>query len=135
MGARVTHVITTRARLVLVVSFVLVALAAALGSGAIAKLKGGGFDDPASESSRASVALTRDLKQQSANLILLITSPSGSTVDSSTVAAVGRGAVARLSAQPAVVVLSDYWDARRPRPPACGARIPAGSGDRACERR
>src|SRR5450755_2383241 len=120
MGARFTHLITTRARLVLVVSFLLVALAGALGSGAIGKLKGGGFDDPASESSQASVALTRDLKQQSANLILLITSPPGSTVDSAAVASVGRDAVARLKAQPAIVVLSDYWDA--PTAAASGLR-------------
>jgi RND superfamily putative drug exporter len=111
MGPRFTHLITSRARLVLVLSVVIVALAAALGAGAIGKLKGGGFDDPASESSRATVALQRDLKQQNANLVLLVTAPAGSSVDSAAVVSAGKDAVSRLRSQPGVDVLSDYWDA------------------------
>jgi RND superfamily putative drug exporter len=114
MGARFTHLVTNRARLVLVLSVLIVALAGALGAGAIGKLKGGGFDDPASESSRATMALQRDLNQQAANLVLLVTAPEGSSVDSPLVTSIGRDTVARLKAQPGVAVLSDYWDA----PPA-----------------
>src|SRR5512144_159554 len=61
MGDRLTHLTTRRAWPVLVVSLLVVVLAALVGSGVVGKLKGGGFDDPASESSRAAVELTLTL--------------------------------------------------------------------------
>lgn len=127
MGARFTHLITTRARLVLVLSVLVVALAGALGAGAIGKLKGGGFEDPASESSRSAVALQETLHRQQANLVLLVTAPSGSVVDDAAVAAAGRDAVARLQAQPDLVVLGDYWHA----PPAASSGLRSTDGRKA----
>jgi len=111
MGARFVHLITHRARAVLVVSALLVVLAAVLGSGAVGKLKGGGFDDPASESSRAAVVLSGTLHRPTANLVLLVTAPAGSTVDAATAARVGRQVTGRLDAEKDVTVLADYWHA------------------------
>jgi len=124
MGARFIHLITTRARLVLVFSVLMVALAGVLGSGAIGKLKGGGFDDPASESARAAVAAQVTLHQKQANLVLLVTAPAGSGVDDAAVTAAGRDTVARLKAQPDLVVLGDYWDA----PPAAASGLRSTDG-------
>jgi RND superfamily putative drug exporter len=111
MTERFSQLIIRRARLVLALSLVVVALAGVLGSGAVGKLKGGGFDDPASESSQAQVALQDTLRQRSANLVLLVTAPDGATVDSPQVAAAGKAAVQRLADQTGVSVLSDYWSA------------------------
>jgi len=111
MGARYLDLITRRARTLLVLSALLVVLAGVLGSGAVGKLKGGGFDDPASESSRAAVALRDTLHQPTANLVLLVTAAAGDTVDTGGVATLGRATAARLAAEPDVEVLADYWDA------------------------
>jgi len=107
-------VVTRRARLVLALSLLAVIAAAVVGSGAIGKLKGGGFEDPSSESSRAKVALADTFHQQEANLVVLVTAAGGRSVDDPAVAAQGRATVARLAAQPGVVVLGDYWDAAGP---------------------
>jgi RND superfamily putative drug exporter len=111
MGERYIRLINRRAWPVLALSLLVVALAGVLGSGAVGKLKGGGFDDPGSESSRARVLLAQTLKQPSANLVLLVTAPDGATVDSPQVADAGRAAAQRLAAQPVVSVLADYWSA------------------------
>jgi RND superfamily putative drug exporter len=105
------HLITHRSRWVLAMSVLVVVLAGVLGSGAVGKLKGGGFDDPASESSRAAVALRDTLHHPAANLVLLVTAPAGSTIDTAGVAAAGQAAAARLGREPGVGVLADYWHA------------------------
>ena len=50
------RIVAARARLVLVGALVLVAAAAAFGLGVFDRLSQGGFDDPASESSRSTPA-------------------------------------------------------------------------------
>src|SRR5690242_3086245 len=99
MGTRLVHLIIRRARWVLAASLLAVVLAGVVGSGAVGKLKGGGFDDPTSESSRAAIALRDTLHQPAANLVLLVTAAPGSTVDTGGVAAAGRAAAARLDSE------------------------------------
>jgi RND superfamily putative drug exporter len=120
MGERLIYLTTRRAWPVLASSLLVLVAAVVVGAGAVGKLKGGGFDDPASESSRARVALGETLHQPRANLLLLVTAPEGSSVDAPQVAAAGRDAARRLDAQPGVSILGDYWSA--PEAAAAGLR-------------
>lgn len=106
--------VVRRARLVLALSVLVVVLAAVVGSGAVPKLKGGGFEDPSSPSSQAKAALQETFGRQEANLVLLVTAADGRTVDDPAVAADARAAVSRLEAETGVTVLGDYWDASGP---------------------
>ena len=84
-----------RARAILITSLVILVAAAALGVGAISRLQSGGFDDPTAESAQAARALAEKLGRPTANFLLLVTAPSGATVDDAVVADVGRAAVSR----------------------------------------
>ena len=77
--------VVRRARLLLVISGVVLVAAAVFGAGAFGKLKNGGFDDPATQSSQAQQLIDQKYGGQS-NLILLVTAKSG-TVDAPSVAA------------------------------------------------
>jgi RND superfamily putative drug exporter len=125
MGSRLLHLVTVRARAVLLVSVLLALVAGVFGAGAVGKLKGGGFDSPSFESARAKVALAALLHQEQANLVLLVTAPGGASVDSPAVAAQGRAAAVRLAAQPGVAVLDSYWTA--PAAAATGLRSTDGT--------
>ena len=114
-----------RARAVLITSLVILVAAAALGVGAISRLQSGGFDDPSAESAQAATALAEKLGRPTANFLLLVTAPSGATVDDAVVADVGRAAVSRLDAEPGVEAVADFWSA-----PAGAAAALRGSGGR-----
>ncbi len=114
MGSRLHRLVTRRARAVLVLSVVLVAVALAVGVGAVGKLRGGGFDDPASESSRAAAALQETFGVRQANLVLLVKGRDGAGVDDPAVAAEARATVERLRGETGVTVLADYWSAQGP---------------------
>ncbi|MFN8081191.1 MAG: MMPL family transporter [Kineosporiaceae bacterium] len=100
-----------RARAVLLFTLIITALAAALGAGALDRLRAGGFDDPGAESARATQVLERDLGLPGANLVLLVTAASGANVDAPETARAGLAAARRLDAAPDVTVLSTYWQA------------------------
>ena len=114
MFATLSTLVLRRARAVVLLALILTLVAGAVGAGAVSRLRGGGFDDPSSESARATVVLEQDLGQLGANLVLLVTAPPGLDVDAAAVVQAGRAAAARLDAEPDVTVLTDYW---RPRPP------------------
>ena len=114
-----------RARAILITSLVILVAAAALGVGAISRLQSGGFDDPTAESAQAARALAEKLGRPTANFLLLVTAPSGATVDDAVVAEVGRAAVSRLDAEPGVEVVADFWSA-----PAGAAAALRGAGGR-----
>ncbi|MFI7574993.1 MMPL family transporter [Micromonospora sp. NPDC049497] len=65
---------------VLAAALVLVAVGATWGAGVFGQLTGGGFDDPASESSRAAERITAELGPQGADLVVLWSSDA-TTVD------------------------------------------------------
>src|SRR5829696_67110 len=97
-----------RRRLVLAVSAVFVVVAAGLGAGAFDALKGGGFDDRGSESSRAANALEEDFGTGERNLVLLVSSPTGSIDDPATTQA-GLAVTERLARIPDVADVASYW--------------------------
>ena len=113
-----------RARAILIVSAVLLVAAGALGVGAISRLQSGGFDDPSSESAHAATVLANELGRPTANLVLLVTAPEGSTVDTPAVARIGRSAAARLDAEPGIDLVADYWSA----PPSAAGGLRGTSG-------
>ncbi len=97
-----------RRRVVLAVSALFVVMAAGIGSGAFGVLKGGGFDDPASESSRAADALDDVFETGDPNVVLLVRASVGD-VDDPAVAAAGQSLTERLSRIPDVVDAASYW--------------------------
>jgi RND superfamily putative drug exporter len=101
-----------RARLVLGLTAVLLAVAAVFGSGVFDSLKSGGFDDPASESTRARHLIETRFGGQT-NLVLLVHAKSGS-VDSRTVRAAGAELTAALDRMPGVANVASYWSTRLP---------------------
>jgi putative drug exporter of the RND superfamily len=104
--------VVRRARLLLVISGVLLVAAAVFGVGAFGKLKNGGFDDPASESSQAQHLIdTRHGGQN--NLVLLVTATSG-TVDDPAVASGGKQLAESLAGDPTVTGVVSYWQTGAP---------------------
>jgi RND superfamily putative drug exporter len=104
--------VVRRARLLLVISGVLLVAAAVFGAGAFGELKNGGFDDPAAQSSRAQQLIDQNYGGQT-NLVLLVTAKTG-TVDDAATAAAGRQLASTLSGEPDVTSVVSYWTAGVP---------------------
>ena len=97
-----------RRRLVLALSALFVVVAAGLGAGAFGALKGGGFDDPGSESSRAADTLDEVFDTGEPNLVLLVRSSTGS-IDDPASARAGRALTERLAGIADVADVASYW--------------------------
>jgi RND superfamily putative drug exporter len=89
--------------------------AALLGGGVASRLGSGGFDDPASESSRATDVIKRDFGKQQPDLVLLVTAKRG-TVDDADVQAEAGALATRLAAEKSVARSVSYWGAGSPSP-------------------
>jgi RND superfamily putative drug exporter len=98
--------IVARARLVLVITFILVAVSAVLGAGAFGRLLDEGFDDPASASSQAKVLLDQDFGGES-NIIFLVHARTG-TVDGAA-AADGQALTRALTNDARLAGVNSYW--------------------------
>ncbi|WP_169922640.1 MMPL family transporter, partial [Streptomyces lushanensis] len=112
MFERIAELAIRRSRLVLIVAVVAVALAGALGAGAFGVLKGGGYDDPASESTRAARLIGERFGGET-NLILLVRAPEGD-VDTPAADKGGRALAADLKKDPAVKNVVSYWETGSP---------------------
>ncbi len=99
-----------RRKVVLAITAVLVAFAGVWGTAVFAALDGGGFDDPASESSRAVVALEDALGRQATDVVVVYQAPSGSglTVDDPAFESAVTGTLAALPPSDVAAVTS-YW--------------------------
>jgi len=82
--------------------------AGAVGGNVAKHLSSGGFDDPHSESRRASDTLESVFKTGDPNFILLVTAKKGN-VDSPAVAARGNDLTKRLAADDSVIQAVSYW--------------------------
>jgi RND superfamily putative drug exporter len=96
---------------VLAAALAALVLAGAFGAGAVSKLKTGGFQDPAAESTRAAEALRDTFHTGEPNLVLLVTARTG-TVDDAAVAAAGKQVTRRLAAERDVSEVRSYWAGR-----------------------
>jgi RND superfamily putative drug exporter len=108
MFETVGHLVFRSRRAVLIATVILVAAAAVFGVGVFGKLKGGGFDDPGSESSRAEDVLRDRFGTGEPNFVLLVTARDGS-VDSPDAVAAGRLLTEQLQADPSVRTVASYW--------------------------
>jgi RND superfamily putative drug exporter len=100
---------------VLVGTAVFFVAAAFLGGGVASRLSSGGFDDPASESSRATDTIKRDFGKQQPDLVLLVTAKRG-TVDDPEVGAAAEALATRLAGEKSVTRSVSYWGAGSPPP-------------------
>ncbi|MCM2416136.1 MMPL family transporter [Streptomyces sp. RKAG290] len=112
MFERIAELTIRRPRLVLVVAVVAVALMGALGAGAFGKLLGGGYDDPASQSSRAGEVIDEKFGGET-NLILLVRAGRGS-IDDPAAEKSGRALVADLERERNLDNVISYWDTDSP---------------------
>lgn len=108
MFDRIAELAIRRSRLVLVVAVVATALMGVLGAGAFGKLLGGGFDDPASQSTRAAQVIDEKFGGET-NLVLLVRASDG-RVDASAATRSGRELVADLRAEKSLANVVSYWD-------------------------
>ncbi|HEU5153040.1 MAG TPA: MMPL family transporter [Iamia sp.] len=116
MLSRLAHLTVRRRVLVLVLATVGFMLAGAVGGGVAEHLSSGGFDDPASESSRAEEALEDTFGTGAPNVLLLVTAADGTDVDDPRLAASAEELVADLEAQPDIGEVASYWTLGRPPP-------------------
>ena len=107
MLQRIAGFIHRRARLVLVLALLAVLAMGALGAGAFGKLKGGGFDDPASPSSRAARVLDEKFGGEP-NVVLLVRAEGGG-LDAPAVREAGRELTAGLAREKGVTQVMSYW--------------------------
>ncbi|MEU5839654.1 MMPL family transporter [Streptomyces diacarni] len=96
-----------RARTVLLLALLAVVALAAVGFGAFGKLKGGGFDDPASPSSRAAALIEEKFGGEN-NLVLLVSAQDGD-LDAPAVERAGEKLTRGLRAEPGVSQVTSYW--------------------------
>jgi trehalose monomycolate/heme transporter len=99
--------------IVLLASVAFVAVGAAWGTGIFGSLKGGGFDDPSSESSRAYARITEAFGPLGDDVVVLYSSPTA-TADEPGIADPVRAVLASLEGRPEVVeVMSVYTNQSR----------------------
>jgi putative drug exporter of the RND superfamily len=109
---RIAELAIRRSRLVLVVAAVAVALMGVLGAGAFGKLLGGGYDDPASQSSRAGKVIEEKFGGET-NLVLLVRASEG-RVDAPAAQQSGRDLVADLKKEKNLENVVSFWDTASP---------------------
>ena len=102
-----------RRRWVLAASVLFVVAAAGIGAGAFGVLKGGGFEDPGAESTRAADALDEVFDTGEPNVVLLLRAPAGS-VDDPAAADAGAALTERLAGIPDVAEVGSYWTLGQP---------------------
>ncbi|WP_141202853.1 MMPL family transporter [Streptomyces griseorubiginosus] len=107
MLAAFAETIHRRAKLVLVLSAVVLVVMGALGAGAFGRLKAGGFDANGAQSTRAT-QIVDDTFGGSPNLVLLVTARSG-PIDAPAAAASGTALATRLALEPGVHAVTSYW--------------------------
>ncbi|MGH2672006.1 MAG: MMPL family transporter, partial [Actinomycetota bacterium] len=93
---------------VLAGTLVALVVSGALGGGVFQRLSSGGFSDPGAESSRATDQLEDEFGTGDVNLVLLVTSGSGS-VDDPAVTAAGAALTEELAAEPSIEQAFSYW--------------------------
>jgi putative drug exporter of the RND superfamily len=108
MLTRFARLATRRSRGVLIAAVLFVVLAGAFGGGVAENLTAGGFEDPATEFSRAEDALDERFDTGVPNVVLLVTAPGGD-VDAPGVAEAGRALTDELAAEDHVTDVVSYW--------------------------
>jgi RND superfamily putative drug exporter len=108
MLERLGRFLNRRRWAVLAATLAAVVLAGVFGGGAISRLRSGGFEDPAAESTRAAAVLRDEFGVGDPNLVLLVTAEDGG-VDGPAAAAAGEALTRRLAAEPDLAQVASYW--------------------------
>ena len=108
MLARVGRFTVRHRWVVLAGTGVFLVVSLVLGSGVSDHLIAGGFEDPDSESSRATRILEQEFDTSDPNLVLLVQVDRGS-VDDTEIAAAGQALTDELAAEPGVKQVVSYW--------------------------
>jgi len=111
MFTRLAHFVTARGRWVLAGSVIALLAFLALAGGTFAALKAGGFDNPASGSSKARTVLDSRFGG-SPNLLLLVTPAAGAGLNSPAATTAVDRVTGTLRQDPAVDSVSSWWDGR-----------------------
>ncbi|MWA15676.1 MMPL family transporter [Streptomyces sp. BA2] len=112
MFERIAELAIRRSRLILIIAALAVALMGVLGAGAFGKLQDGGFNDPASESSRAREVIDEKFGGET-NLVLLVRAPEG-RVDAPAAKKTGQALVSDLKDEGDLENVVSYWDTNSP---------------------
>ncbi|MGH2752916.1 MAG: MMPL family transporter [Actinomycetota bacterium] len=113
MFERLGRFVVRRRVMVLVLTAIFLVGAGAVGGGVADRLSNGGFDDPDAEATAAADELRDGFGQQTPNLILLVTSKSGSVDDPATTRA-GTALTEELAATEGVDQAFSYWSSEAP---------------------
>jgi RND superfamily putative drug exporter len=98
-----------RRKTVLGASVVFFVLAGVFGGPVADSLTSGGFDDPSSESVRVGETVEETFGADDPDVLLLVTTPRGATVDDPDVAAAGLDLTEELAAEAGVTDVASYW--------------------------
>jgi RND superfamily putative drug exporter len=110
MFTRIGRFTVRRRRLVLALTVLFVLAAGAGGAGTFGALEDEGFDDPGSESSRASRFLQEEIGTDDPEMVLLVeVEADGADVDDPAVAAAGSELTEALAGEPGVASAISYW--------------------------
>ncbi|MGW3570228.1 MMPL family transporter [Streptomyces sp. NPDC000941] len=112
MFERIAELAIRRSRLVLIFAVLTLALMSAVGAGAFDKLKGGGFDDPASPSTRAAEVIDEKFGGET-DLVLLVRSPDG-RIDTPASRESGQDLLADLKKDKRLSNVVSYWETNSP---------------------
>src|SRR5664280_2735513 len=107
MISSVTTAVVRHHRLVLAVTTAALIVAGVVGGGVFAKLSNGGFEDPASASTRGHAALDKTFHTAAPNVVLLVTASAG--VDDPANRARGLALTDRLAGTAGTRQVSSYW--------------------------
>ncbi|MGH9190861.1 MAG: MMPL family transporter [Acidimicrobiales bacterium] len=109
MFTRIGRFTVRRRRLVLALTVLFVLAAGAGGAGAFGALEDEGFDDPGSESSRASRFLQEEVGTDEPEMVLLVEAEGNADVDDPEVAAAATELTEALAGEPEVASAISYW--------------------------
>ncbi|HET6298479.1 MAG TPA: MMPL family transporter [Kribbella sp.] len=109
MLEHVGRLVVRARRIVLALTAVAVVGFAVAGIGVIDRLSGGGFVDADAESTQATQLLDQDFGTGQPNFVLVVTSPSGSSVDDARVRQLGADLTGRLGRETGVLEATSYW--------------------------
>ncbi|MFK4071139.1 MMPL family transporter [Streptomyces sp. NPDC029674] len=105
--------ITSRPRILLAITALLLAAAGVIGGGLTDRLQLGGTEDPAAESSRALTVLNEKFPASQPNLVLLVRSGRDGR-DGAATARQGTGLAQRLSREEGITGVLSYWQTKDP---------------------
>ena len=109
MFTRIGRFTVRRRRLVLALTVLFVFAAGAGGAGAFGAFEDEGFEDPGSESYRASRFLEEEIGTDDPEMVLVVDATGGADVDVPAVATAGTELTAALAGEPEVASAISYW--------------------------